>query len=434
MPAGLRLPRGATLTPASFAARHRVVQGVVWLNLVGLLVLGVLSDEPFLHVLAAAALIAVLAVLGRALPRPGTRAALTSVALMGCSYLAIHVAGGRVDAHFHLFVALVFVALYQQWSALLWAVVAVVVHHGVLGLLAPHAVFGEMASHHGADLPGAALVGLVALHAAFVVVEVVGILVLWHFAEQTEREVNDAVLAAGAAREEAVLATAQAQQEAAVVEEERARRLDTLLASLTAQADEIAQVARTAAEQVVTAEQRADSLTAAAQDVARRAQDAAEAADRGRQVSGRSREQMSALDASAGRIAEVIGSVSAVAAQTNMLALNATIEAARAGEAGRGFAVVSGEVKELAASTAHSAGTIESAVRAVQQGSAQVAEAFDETTSAVDRIAAIQDEIEAAARSQVAVVAQVREDLAAAAAGATEIVHHVDRLVAGMRV
>ena len=57
---------------------------------------------------------------------------------------------------------------------------------------------------------------------------------------------------------------------------------------------------------------------------------------------------MSAIEASARKIAKITSVIDDIAFQTNLLALNAGVEAARAGEAGRGFAVVASEVRALA--------------------------------------------------------------------------------------
>jgi methyl-accepting chemotaxis protein len=57
---------------------------------------------------------------------------------------------------------------------------------------------------------------------------------------------------------------------------------------------------------------------------------------------------MTSIDASAGKITEIIGVIDGIAFQTNLLALNAALEAARAGAHWRGFAVVAGEVRNLA--------------------------------------------------------------------------------------
>jgi methyl-accepting chemotaxis protein len=61
------------------------------------------------------------------------------------------------------------------------------------------------------------------------------------------------------------------------------------------------------------------------------------------------------IDGHARRIADITGSIDAIAFQTNILALNAAVEAARAGEAGLGFAVVASEVRSLAQRAAEAA-------------------------------------------------------------------------------
>lgn len=65
------------------------------------------------------------------------------------------------------------------------------------------------------------------------------------------------------------------------------------------------------------------------------------------QAMGGFRENVTALDATSGKIRDILKTVQDFSAQTNMLALNAAIEAARAGEQGRGFAVVADEVRNL---------------------------------------------------------------------------------------
>ncbi|MCR5098727.1 MAG: methyl-accepting chemotaxis protein [Lachnospiraceae bacterium] len=61
---------------------------------------------------------------------------------------------------------------------------------------------------------------------------------------------------------------------------------------------------------------------------------------------------------SAKSISGLTEEIDSIATQTNLLSLNASIEAARAGEAGKGFAVVAGEISNLAAQAAQSAGNI----------------------------------------------------------------------------
>jgi methyl-accepting chemotaxis protein len=81
----------------------------------------------------------------------------------------------------------------------------------------------------------------------------------------------------------------------------------------------------------------------------------------------------SQLTESAQDINTIVGTIDAIASQTNILALNAAIEAARAGESGRGFSVVAEEVRRLAASTSEATHKI---TQVVEKNNALIAEMY----------------------------------------------------------
>jgi methyl-accepting chemotaxis protein len=144
------------------------------------------------------------------------------------------------------------------------------------------------------------------------------------------------------------------------------------------------------------------------------AQSAAGVAGRGFEAIGQVMRTMEEIDASASRIADIIGVIDGIAFQTNILALNAAVEAARAGEQGRGFAVVASEVRTLAQRSAVAAREIKEligdSVNKVQNGSRQVDAAGGTMRDIVDSVARVRDiiaEISAATEEQDAGIAQV---------------------------
>jgi hypothetical protein len=56
--------------------------------------------------------------------------------------LLIHLSGGRIETHFHVFGSLAFLAFYRDWRVLLSASAVVAVDHLARGFLWPESVFG----------------------------------------------------------------------------------------------------------------------------------------------------------------------------------------------------------------------------------------------------------------------------------------------------
>ena len=75
--------------------------------------------------------------------RPSTRYTI-SAAQMLMGALLIHLTGGRIETHFHVFGSLAFLAFYRDWRVLVPATVVVALDHMLRGLFWPQSVYGVM--------------------------------------------------------------------------------------------------------------------------------------------------------------------------------------------------------------------------------------------------------------------------------------------------
>jgi signal transduction histidine kinase len=78
--------------------------------------------------------------------QPGRATTRHTIALaqMLTSALLIHLTGGRIETHFHVFGSLAFLAFYRDWRVLLSATVVVALDHFLLGVFWPQSVFGVL--------------------------------------------------------------------------------------------------------------------------------------------------------------------------------------------------------------------------------------------------------------------------------------------------
>jgi two-component system sensor histidine kinase/response regulator len=107
------------------------------------------TSSPHVHLFAAlllgAALIAMPLWLVAASPGRAVNRHVIGVAQMLFSALLIHLTGGRIETHFHVFGSLAFIAFYRDWRVLLSATVITALDHLLRGSFFPQSVFGVIA-------------------------------------------------------------------------------------------------------------------------------------------------------------------------------------------------------------------------------------------------------------------------------------------------
>jgi signal transduction histidine kinase len=115
------------ITPHTWVAARSSVHFHVWM---ALLLGGALSAMPIYL----------------AWVRPGTLLTRMIVASAQVMYsaLLIHLTGGRIETHFHIFGSLAFLAFYRDWRVYVPATILIVADHTVRGLFWPESVFGVL--------------------------------------------------------------------------------------------------------------------------------------------------------------------------------------------------------------------------------------------------------------------------------------------------
>jgi diguanylate cyclase (GGDEF)-like protein/PAS domain S-box-containing protein len=166
------LPRGRTLSQDAWARRHRAIRVVLWLHVVAIAAVGASTGHGIRHSIVEASIIAVCAAVAglRQLP-PEAREAVATLGLVICSAILVHFSDGLIEMHFHFFVMVAVVTLYQSWTPFLLAIGFVVLHHGTVGVLDSSAVYNHSAAVadpwtwalvHGLFIAGASAAGLTA--------------------------------------------------------------------------------------------------------------------------------------------------------------------------------------------------------------------------------------------------------------------------------
>lgn len=192
------VPSVVMLADEAYRTRHRVLQLVLWLQLPLLAVVtrataesrdpphdvletpGMAHAAPFMDWWMVAGVIA--CALGSLVMRSRRGGAVVvSLGLLLSAAAVVSAGGGLTDLHFGFFVVVGLISLYQDWLTLVLAVVLVIAHHAVMGVLAPAELYS---SPYAQTHP----IRFAALHAGFVLAMCAVQAVYWRFAHVAQRD------------------------------------------------------------------------------------------------------------------------------------------------------------------------------------------------------------------------------------------------------
>ena len=183
-------PSGKSLPENEWRQRHRFLVGLTWFHALVIILIGLLfnyrrefsvdaifDDSTATHVVFEGLVVALLAFgAGRCSGGRSLNATLVGFGLMTSSAIFVHLSGGYIELHFHFFVMLIFISLYQDWIPYLLSIAYVAIHHGLIGVLSPEKVYNHTAA---INAPWT----WAGIHAFFVLWASVGSAIAWRFNE-----------------------------------------------------------------------------------------------------------------------------------------------------------------------------------------------------------------------------------------------------------
>jgi diguanylate cyclase (GGDEF)-like protein/PAS domain S-box-containing protein len=173
-----QIPSGSTLPLPEWDRRHRGILILLWILAVAVPAYGLARGHALTHDIVGCVTLAVSALCATAVRARRSASSMASLGLCTACALTVHLANGAIEAHFTFFVMIIVVSLYEDWRPFLIAFAFVVVHHGLMGAIAPETVYDH------AGNPWA----LAAIHGGFVLLASIAAVVSWRLNEELRHE------------------------------------------------------------------------------------------------------------------------------------------------------------------------------------------------------------------------------------------------------
>jgi diguanylate cyclase len=177
------LPRGGGLYDEVFERRHAGLLAVLAAHVPGIVLFGLIRHVGWEKALLAAIPVAAFGLAARYPTQRQVQACLCAAGLVAASSVLVYLADGQTEMHFHFFVVVAFLTLYQDWAPFGMALVLVVAQHGIVGVAYPHSTYDHHSAWHNPWL-------WALIHGIFVLMASVANVVAWTINERDHAAVQ----------------------------------------------------------------------------------------------------------------------------------------------------------------------------------------------------------------------------------------------------
>lgn len=175
------LPRGNLLDDDAWQRRHLLVRWILMIHIPGLTVFGLwrglAPTDVLLTMLPTVGCLA----LGTVLKYRRPASFFTTGGIVYCSSVLVGFSGGTIEAHFHFFVIIGFIALYQDWVPFLLNIVFTVLSHGVGSTFRTDLMFNHHSAYHNPWLWSL-------IHGIAVLAACIGMVLFWRTLEDEQQK------------------------------------------------------------------------------------------------------------------------------------------------------------------------------------------------------------------------------------------------------
>jgi len=180
------VPQGTGLSDEEFRARHGLLRFILAMHIPAFAVFGWALGEDVGHLVLDLVPILIALAAERMRRDQAWRAFWVTAGLGWCSTTLVHLSGGQIEAHFHFFIVVGLIALYQRWLPFAWAIAFTVVSHGVGSAIEPELMFNHPAAIERPWL-------WACIHGGAVLVAAIAQVVFWAAAERERQQFESVV-------------------------------------------------------------------------------------------------------------------------------------------------------------------------------------------------------------------------------------------------